>query len=106
MSFLYHISLLAAWHGSGSAQNATYCQLLQLYTHFRLCNNCPHGLRAVPLGHSLEMVLSNIREDTFAHRAFYIALSRIHRLDDLMLFAIETSPIGGPVIHVTQYHPR
>ena len=52
------------------------------------------------------MVLSNIREDTFAHRAFYIALSRIHRLDDLMLFAIETSPIGGPIIHVTQCHPR
>ena len=52
------------------------------------------------------MVLSNIREDTFAHRAFYIALSRIHRLDDLMLFAIETSPIGGPRIHVNQCHPR
>ena len=80
--------------------------ILLNYFNYPLTFACAHGLRAVPLGHSLEMVLSNIREDTFAHRAFYIALSRIHRLDDLMLFAIETSPIGGPIIHVNQCHPR
>ena len=54
-------------------------------------------------GQTLEKVAINIREDAFAHGAFYVALSRVRRLDDLMLFGTETWPIGGPIIHVNQF---
>jgi hypothetical protein len=38
----------------------------------------------------LDRVVINTREATFAHGAFYVALSRVRRLNDIMLFGLSS----------------
>jgi hypothetical protein len=39
----------------------------------------------------------------FAHRAFYVALSRVRPLSDLMLFGTDEFPKHGPDFHLNSF---
>lgn len=54
-------------------------------------------------GQSLTRVAVDISERAFAHGAFYVALSRVRRLDDLLLFGLDAFPTDGPLYHINNY---
>ena len=54
-------------------------------------------------GQTLKKVAISIRDVAFAHGSFYVALSRVKRMEDIMLFGREEWPEGGPKFHVNEY---
>ena len=54
-------------------------------------------------GQSLNRVAIDISERAFAHGAFYVALSRVRRLEDLLLFGLDSFPTDGPLYHINDY---
>ena len=54
-------------------------------------------------GQSLTRVAVDISERAFAHGAFYVALSRVRRLDNLLLFGLDAFPTDGPLYHINNY---
>ena len=53
-------------------------------------------------GQTLERIAIDIGENAFAHGAFYVALSRVRRVDDLRLFGLPNWPEQGPQYHINQ----
>ena len=54
-------------------------------------------------GQTLDRVAINIADSAFAHGSFYVALSRVRRLDDILLFGLPQWPPGGPDFHVNTF---
>ena len=54
-------------------------------------------------GQSLSRVAIDISEPAFAHGSLYVALSRVHSLDGLLLFGLESFPENGPLYHVNEF---
>ena len=54
-------------------------------------------------GQTLDRVAINIADSAFAHGSFYVALSRVRRLDDILLFGLPQWPPGGPDFHVNAF---
>ena len=54
-------------------------------------------------GQSLSRVAIDISEPAFAHGSLYVAISRVHSLDGLLLFGQESFPENGPLYHVNQF---
>ena len=54
-------------------------------------------------GQTLDKVAISIKDIAFAHGAFYVALSRVRRLEDILFFGREEWPEGGPKFHVNEY---
>lgn len=50
-------------------------------------------------GQTLERVAINVGEEAFAHGAFYVALSRVRHLSDILLYGCSDWPEDGPGIH-------
>jgi hypothetical protein len=54
-------------------------------------------------GQTLDRVAINIREGAFAHGAFYVALSRVRKMTDIMLFGLAVWPQNGIRFHVNEF---
>ena len=54
-------------------------------------------------GQTLSKVAIDISAPAFAHGSFYVALSRVRRLDSLLLFGLESFPPEGPSFHVNTF---
>ena len=54
-------------------------------------------------GQTLSRVAVNIGEEAFAHGAFYVALSRVRKLSDLLLFGLPEWPHQGLSFHVNPF---
>jgi hypothetical protein len=54
-------------------------------------------------GQTLDRVTINIAEGAFAHGSFYVALSRVRRLEDIMLFGLAQSPSDGICFRVNEF---
>jgi hypothetical protein len=54
-------------------------------------------------GQALSRAAINISEGAFAHGAFYVAISRVRRLDDIMPFGEKEWPENGISFHVNEY---
>ena len=54
-------------------------------------------------GQTLEKCAIDIGEKAFAHGSFYVALSRVKSLKNVMLFGLDKWPEGGPMFHVNPY---
>ena len=51
-------------------------------------------------GQTLSRIAIDIDQAAFAHGSLYVALSRVHRLDDAHLFGCEEWPQGGPQYYI------
>jgi ATP-dependent DNA helicase PIF1 len=54
-------------------------------------------------GQTLSKVAIDIEHPAFAHGAFYVALSRVRRLSDVMLFSAAPFPPDGPDLHINPF---
>ena len=54
-------------------------------------------------GQTLDRVAINIGEFSFAHGAFYVALSRVRNISDVLLFGLNKWPESGPNFHVNEF---
>ena len=54
-------------------------------------------------GQTLDKVSIDIGSQAFAHGAFYVALSRVRRLDDILFFGASNWPENGISFHVNDY---
>ena len=57
-------------------------------------------------GQTLERVAISIRDPAFAHGSFYVALSRVRRFEDIILFGVPEWPEGGPRFHMNEFIQR
>ena len=54
-------------------------------------------------GQTLNKVAISIKDVAFAHGSFYVALSRVRRIEDIILFGLEEWPEEGPKFHINEY---
>ena len=54
-------------------------------------------------GQTLEKVSIDIGSSAFAHGAFYVAMPRVRRLEDVLFFGAERWPEGGIKFHVNDF---
>ena len=54
-------------------------------------------------GQTLEKVAIDIGSSAFAHCAFYVAMSRVRKLEDVLFFGAEKWPDGGIKFHVNDF---
>jgi ATP-dependent exoDNAse (exonuclease V) alpha subunit len=54
-------------------------------------------------GQTVSRVAINITEGAFAHGAFYVAISRVKRLEDMILFGAEEWPVDGIRFHINEF---
>jgi hypothetical protein len=54
-------------------------------------------------GQTISRVAVSIMDPAFAHGAFYVILSRVRRLSDLMLFGIDEFPEHGPDFYLNRF---
>ena len=54
-------------------------------------------------GQTLERVAIDIGTSAFAHGAFYVALSRVRKIDDVLLFGLEKWPENGITFHTNDF---
>jgi ATP-dependent exoDNAse (exonuclease V) alpha subunit len=54
-------------------------------------------------GQTLSKVAVSIMDPAFAHGPFYVAVSRVRRLADLMLFGTVEFPDDGPDFHLNRF---
>jgi hypothetical protein len=54
-------------------------------------------------GQTLSRVVINISEGAFAHGSFYVAISRVKRLEDMIIFGPEEWPADGIRFHVNEF---
>ena len=54
-------------------------------------------------GQTLEKVSIDIGSSAFAHGAFYVAMSRVRKLEDILFFGVPKWPENGIVFHTNDY---
>ena len=53
-------------------------------------------------GQTLKKVAISLDEKAFAHGSFYVSLSRVRSIDDIIFFG-ESFPENGPQLHVNEF---
>ena len=51
----------------------------------------------------MEKAAIQIGERAFAHGSLYVALSRVRKISNLILFGLQEWPKGGPTFHMNPY---